>query len=525
MRVLVADPIAQDGVRLLKDGGVDVDVKTGQKPDALKAIIGEYDALIVRSETQVTADLLAAGKKLQIVARAGVGVDNIDVEAATRCGILVANAPTANTVAAAEHSMALMLSLARHIPRAHQSMKAGRWARSEFMGTEMRGKTLGIIGLGKVGSEVARRARSFEMRVIAFDPFIARDHAQRLGAEVVTMDELLAQSDFVSVHVPLNKGNDKLIGKTELAKMKPTACIINAARGGIVEEQALYEAVEAGKLAGAAVDVFTTEPVKDSPLLKSEKIVVTPHLGASTREAQANVATEVAQQVLDVFHNKPARYAVNAPVVLPEALAILSPFVDVGHTVGKLATQLGEGQFSSVSIVYAGDIAKYDTLFLKAAVVGGLLAPISEERVNVVNVNMVVGQRGMKIVERKEDAAETYRNLLTVELTTSAGTTVVSGTSVIGHSHIVRINDYWMDVTVANGYMLLVENQDRPGMIGAVGQIAGENDVNISFMEVGRLAKRGHALMALGLDEPMPEGALEKIRAIPGIIGARLVSV
>ena len=294
----------------------------------------------------------------------------------------------------------------------------------------------------------------------------------------------------------------------------------------MVNEEALYEAVEAGTIAGAGIDVFTKEPAKDHILSKSDKIIVTPHLGASTAEAQTNVSIESAEQIIEVMNGRPARYAVNAPMVLPEALAVLTPFVDVGMVVGKLATQLAEGQFSSINIVYSGDIAQYDTLFLKAAVVGGLLAPVSEERVNVVNVNMVTAQRGMKITERKDEASPTYRNLLKVEVTTSAGTTTVAGTSVAGRTHIAQINDYPLDVTTGEGgFMLLIENQDRPGMIGAVGTLAGQYDVNISFMEVGRMSPRGRAMMAVGTDERMPDEALAKIRTLPGILSARIVRV
>ena len=526
MRVLVADPVAEEGILMLRQAGIDVTVRTGMKKEELLSVIPAFDGLVVRSETQVTEDVLAAGKNLQIVVWAGVGVDNIDTEAATKLGVLVANAPTANTIAAAEHTMALMLSLARHVPKAHASMKAGEWARSKFMGIELRGKVLGVIGLGKVGSEVVRRSKSFEMRVLGYDPFVSKEYAARLGVELATMDEILTQSDFLTVHVPLTADTSTLIGKAELAKMKPTARLLNVARGGIIDEQALYEAVEAGKVAGAAVDVFTKEPAKDNILTKSDKIILTPHLGASTTEAQTNVSIESAQQIIDVMNGKPARYAVNAPAAMPEALAVLTPFMDVGQVIGKLATQLAEGQFSSITIICAGDIAQYDTIFLKAALVGGLLAPVSEERVNVVNVNMVTAQRGMSVTERKDPASPTYRNLLTVEVTTSAGTTMVAGTSVSGRTHITQINDYPLDVTAGDGgYMLLIENQDRPGMIGAVGTLAGQHDVNISFMEVGRISPRGRAMMAVGTDERMPEEALAKIRKLPGIISARSVRV
>ncbi len=523
MRVLVADPIADEGIRLLREAGHQVDVKTGQAPAALQAAIADYDALVVRSETQVTEAILGAGKRLQVVGRAGVGIDNIDVNAATRHGILVINAPTANIIAAAEHTLALLLSMARHVPQAHHKLRAGYWGRKEFTGTQLRGKTLGIIGLGKVGTEVAKRARAFEMRILANDPFVSEERAKSMGIELADKDTVLSQSDFISVHVPMNSVTKGLIGKEELTKVKPGVRFLNTARGGVIDEQALYDAVQSGRVAGAAIDVFSEEPAKDSILFKSDKIIVTPHLGASTNEAQELVAIELAEQLLEVFKGRPAKYAVNAPVVVPEALAILAPFVDVGMLLGRIATQIAQGQVNSITIRYEGEIAKHDSLFLKAAIVGGLLSPVSEERVNAVNVNHIVGQRGMKVNEEKGSESGAYRNLLAVELHTSQGKTTVAGTSAFGHTHIVQVNDYRMDVRISNGYMLFIENQDRPGMIGAIGTIAGKADVNISFMEVGRLSSRGRAIMAIGLDEPMPDAALKQILAIPGILSARLV--
>jgi D-3-phosphoglycerate dehydrogenase len=524
VRVLVADPVAREGVLLLKGGGAQVDVKTGLKPEALRAIIGEYDALVVRSQTQVTASLLEAGKRLQVVGRAGVGVDNIDVEAATRQGVLVVNAPTSNIIAAAEHSFALMLALARHISQANVALKAGRWGRSEFVGTELREKVLGIFGLGKVGGAVARRAKAFEMRVIAFDPFISEEYAKRLGVELVPKEQLLREADFISIHVPMTAGTKHLIGKEELALVKPAVRIINAARGGVIDEEALANAVAEGRVAGAAIDTFVVEPATDSPLLRSDRIIVTPHLGASTQEAQIKVSTEVAEQVLEVLHGRPARYAVNAPMVLPEALTVLAPFVDVGRRIGAMATQLAQGQLQSITIRYSGEIAQHDTLYLKAAVIGGLLAPISDDlRVNVVNANLIAEQRGMRITEQKEEASDNYRNMLTVEIVTSAGQTRVSGTSFFGTCHITQVDGYPMDLRAGEGYLLLIENEDRPGMIGAVGTICGKADVNISFMEVGRLERRGRAIMALGLDEPLPDSALQAILKLPGILRVRQV--
>ena len=342
MRVLVAEAVSEAGVDLLRQAGLEVDVAMGLAPKDLGARIADYDALVVRSETKVTAALLEQSKRLQVAGRAGIGVDNIDVDAATRRGVLVVNSPASNVIAAAEHTMALMLSLARNVPQADQSLREGRWARSEYVGVQLRGKTLAIIGLGKVGSEVARRAKSFEMRVIGYDPFVSEEHARRIEVEIVSMEDLLAGADFITIHVPLTTVTKALLGPEELAKTKQGVRIVNAARGGIVDEQALFEGVTSGRIGGAAVDTFLVEPANDTPLLKSDRIIVTPHLGASTFEAQEQVSLDVAEQLIDVLAGRPAKYAVNAPFVKPEALPILAPYADVAHTVGRIATQLSE---------------------------------------------------------------------------------------------------------------------------------------------------------------------------------------
>jgi D-3-phosphoglycerate dehydrogenase len=525
MKVLAADAIDPQGIKFLQEHGIDVHVNAGLSAPELEALIPEYEALVVRSQTKVTQAVLEAGKRLQVVGRAGVGVDNIDVETATRCGILVVNAPTANIVAAAEHTWALLLAMARHVPQAHRSLKDGEWSRAKFTGTQLRGKALGIIGMGKVGSLVAKRAQAFDMRVLANDPFVSAQHAESLDVELVSKEELLAQADFLTIHVPMTASTKKLLGDDELKKVKPGMRIINAARGGIIDEQALYEAVEDGRVAGAAVDVFSEEPAHNSPLLKSDRIIVTPHLGASTVEAQTEVSIEVAEQVLSVLRGLPAQHAVNAPMVLPEAQVLLGPFVDLGTLIAKVATQLAEGQLQSVVVTYSGEIAQHDTQFLRASVIRGLLEPISDERVNVLNADLIASQRGMKIDEVLEETPETYRNLLTVQLTTASGTTTVAGTAVFGQSHIVQVDDYRLDITAGDGSMLLIENQDHPGVIGIVGTITGKADVNISFMEVGRLERRGRAIMAVGTDEPMGEAAIASLLEVPGILTVRQVSV
>ncbi|MBM3183065.1 MAG: phosphoglycerate dehydrogenase [Chloroflexi bacterium] len=524
MKVLVADPLAEEGVEVLKRQA-EVDVKLKLKPEELKSIIGDYDALIVRSETKATADIIEAGKKLQVIARAGVGLDNIDVEAATRKGIVVVNAPTGNTIAAAEHAIALMMALARHVPQANARLKSGVWQRSEYMGTELRGKTLGMVGLGNVGSAVARRAQAFEMRLIGYDPFVSSEYARNLGVELVPMDKLIKESDFITLHLPLTSETKDIIGAKELSKMKPTVRLINCTRGGLVNEEALYKAVETGKIAGAAVDVFATEPVTDSVLFKCDRIIVTPHLGASTAEAQTSVALEVVEQVLAVLKGQPARYAVNAPQIPAELLAVLAPFMQVASTLGSLARQLMEGQIKSIQIEYSGEIANYDTSAVKASVIGGLLEGISEERINVVNAAVIANRRGIKIAEKKEAVCENYASLITLKVTTDVASLVVAGTVLRGETHIVRVNNFWPDIIPTGGYFLFCDHRDRPGLIGAVGNITGKADINISSMQLARLQPRGPALMILALDEALPEAQLQETLALQDVHTAKLVKL
>ncbi|MBI4283276.1 MAG: phosphoglycerate dehydrogenase [Chloroflexi bacterium] len=522
MKVLVADSIGEEGIGILRSSA-EVDIRTGLKPEELISIIGNYEALVVRSQTKVTAAVIAAGNKLQVIGRAGVGVDNIDVDEATRRGIPVVNAPTGNTTAAAEHTVALMLALARHIPQANAVLKSGVWRRDDFMGTEVRNKTLGIIGLGNVGSEVARRARGLEMRLLAYDPFISADYARNLQVELVPLTELLKESDFITLHVPLTASTKELIGAKELALVKPTVRFVNTARGGLINEAALVKAVKGKKVAGAAIDVFATEPLTDSILFAEGNIIVTPHLGASTTEAQALVARDVAEQVVAIFKGQPARYAVNAPFISPETLAALAPFVKAVDAASKLVRQLVEGQMSSIQIKYDGEITNYDTNALKATVVGGLLEGVSEERVNLVNANIVASRRGLTVVEQKEATCENYASLITLAVTTSTGVTTVAATVMRGETHIVRVNDYWIDIVPSGGYFLFSDHLDRPGLIGAVGKITGDANINISAMYLGRLKARGQALMVLVLDEPLPEEQQQQILALPGVDTVKLV--
>jgi D-3-phosphoglycerate dehydrogenase len=520
MKILVADPIAEEGIQVLRSYA-QVDIKTKLELEQLKAMIGDYDALIVRSQTKVGAEVIESGKKLKVIGRAGVGTDNIDVDAATKNGIVVVNAPTGNIIAAAEHTIALMLALARNVPQANSHLKSGKWRREEFVGTEIRNKTLGIIGLGNVGSEVAKRVQSFEMRVIAHDPFVSKDYAHNLKVDLVSLDQLLREADFITLHVPLTATTEKLIGSKELAKLKPTARIINCARGGLIDEEAMVKAIKAGKIAGAAFDVFDHEPITDSPLFKEDKIIVTPHLGASTIEAQTSVAKDVAAEVLAVLQGQFSRYAVNAPHIAPE----LVPFMRVAATIGNLASQLMEGQMNSTHIKYSGGVSNYDCNPIKTAIVSGLLQQANEERINLVNVGFIAAQRGLKISEEKEATCHNYSNLLTLEVNTNVGITAISGTVRDSETHIVQVNDFWMDIVPTGGYFLFCDHLDRPGLVGTIGNIAGKADINISSMHLSRLQPRGKALMILALDEPLGEEQLQEIRALPGIYSAKAVKI
>ncbi|MFH0941825.1 MAG: phosphoglycerate dehydrogenase [Chloroflexota bacterium] len=521
--VLVTDAISEEGLDILRNCAR-VDVRVGLKPEEIKTVIGDYEALMVRSQTRVTADIIEAGKKLQVIARAGVGIDNVDVEAATRCGVLVVNAPTGNTVSAAEHAVALMLALARNIPQANAVLRAGVWRRNDFMGTELRGKTLGIVGLGNVGSEVAKRAGAFEMRLLGCDPLVSEEYAGKLRVELVDLKQLLQEADFISLHIPMTAQTRGLIGAKELALVKPNVRIINCARGGLIDDGELVKAIREKRVAGAAVDVFEKEPATESILFAEDKIIVTPHLGASTAEAQVLAARDVAEQVVDVFAGQTPRAAVNMPYIPSETLKALAPFMKLASVASKMVYKLAQGQAKTIKITYEGDMAAYDTSAVKAAVLGGLLGEISEERVNLVNANLVAASRGLTVVEEKESTCENYASLLTVAVTTNTGVTAVGGTVMHGEAHIVRVNDYWFDLVPAPGsYFLFSEHKDRPGFVGSVGKITGDADINISSMHLGRLKPRGQALLVLVLDEPLPEEQQQQILSLPEVYSVKLV--
>jgi D-3-phosphoglycerate dehydrogenase len=518
-KILVADPLAEDGLERLRRAG-EVTVVSKLAEEELIRRIPDFDALVVRSETRVTAPVIEAGSKLRVVGRAGVGVDNIDVPAATRRGILVVNAPRGNIIAAAEHTIALLFALARWVPQADASVKHGEWARAKFIGTEVRGKTLGVIGLGNVGSEVAKRAHGLEMEVVAFDPVVSVERAELFNVGLVTLGELLERADFVTVHVPLVDANRNLIGAAELARMKPTARLINTARGGIVDEAALQAALTSGRLAAAAADVFETEPPGDNPLLALPNFVATPHIAASTLEAQVSVAFDVAEEVAAVLAGDLPRFAVNAPALPPEELAYLRPFADLTERLAALHAQLFGGRVSDIELDYEGELAEHEVSLLTAAAIKGVVQPFTEERINAVNARLIASNRGIRLVERRSRSRGSYASQVTVRILEHE----IAGTVLMGEMRAVRIDSFRVDL-VPDGRFLISRHEDRPGVVGSVGSILGEHDVNIASMQVGRDAPRGNAMMILAVDDRVAPELLDRLRDVAGMSDLRYVEL
>lgn len=511
-RILVTEKIGEEGIAQLR-AVADVDIRLDLTPETLKAALSDYDALVVRSQTKVTDEVLGAGTKLRVVGRAGTGVDNIDLNAATRRGILVVNAPAANSVAAAELAIGLLFALARQIPQAHASLTGGRWERGKFMGVELRGKTLGLLGLGRIGAEVARRTRALEMRVLAYDPFIAQERAAQLGVEPVTLEELLRESDVISIHVPLLDATRNIVNAERLGQMRRGAWLINCSRGGIVDEAALLDALQSGQVGAAALDVWAKEPPLGSPLLDHPNVVALPHLGASTEEAQTLASADVAEGVVDALAGRTPRYAVNAPFVTPEAWTVVAPYLELGKILAKLSKQLLDEPARSFEITYAGDLAEHTTEPIRLAVLAGLLEGTSETRVTPVNAALIARERGITLNERHQPDAEHYAALLELRVTSADGTShVFGGTAMHNEPHIVRVDGYRLDL-VPSQAMLFTFHRDRPGLIGSVGTLLGESDVNISSMHVGRQAPRGEAMMVLTVDEPVPQHLIAQIEA------------
>ncbi len=532
-RVLVSDPISEVGLAPLRaEAGIEVDVRTGLTAEQLKSVIGGYDALLVRSETKVTADVLSAAHRLQIIGRAGVGVDNIDVKSATEHGVVVVNSPDGNTLAAAELTVGLILALMRNIPAANATMLAGKWDRKKFTGSELSGKTVGIVGLGRIGYAVAQRLRGFQVKLIAYNPFVPEETTRQLGVEPISLDDLLRQSDIITVHTPLSPETRGLIGPKQFEIIKPGVRIVNVARGGIIDEQALADCVRDGRVAGFAFDVFTTEPpAPDNPLLGIEKSVITPHLGASTHEAQIKVAVDVAEQVVDVLAGRPARSAVNLPQMDADDLQKLAPYITLASRIGSLQSQLAHNTDGSdkkpvtaVEVVFSGEFSGLPTGPITRAVLKGLLTPLAEGSVNLVNAPYLAEMRGIKVVEQRREATPDHTCLLSVRAHLADGERTICGTVYNDVAHIVHIDGYHVDI-VPSGNMVITQHTDRPGIIGKVGNLLGDNGINIAGMHVGREATGGRAIMVLMIDEEVPADLMEQIRRIPGMERARMVSL
>ncbi len=526
MKILISDSLSEEGIRILKEvKEFEVDVKTKLPPEELKVLIKDYDVLIVRSGTKVTKEIIENARQLKIIGRAGVGLDNVDLESATKRGIIVMNTPGGNTISTAEHTLSLLLSLSRNIPQADASTKRGEWERNRFMGVEIYQKTLGIIGLGRIGSEVCKRAISFGMKIIAYDPFLPVDKAKELGAELVELDELYKIADYITVHTPLTEATKYIINEDAFKKMKKGVRIINCARGGIVDEQALAEAVDKGIVAGAALDVYENEPPKDSPLLKFKNVVLTPHLGASTEEAQVNVAIDIAESVRDALLNRGIRNAINVPCVEPELCKLIEPYIQLAERMGCMISQIGDGHIKAVGIKYSGDIANLATPSVTVALVKGMLTPVLQETVNYVNALIIAKERGIVVNESKSTELEDYTSLITVEAVTDKGRRSITGTLFTKKDpRIVKIDQFHVDA-VPEGYMIVAHNKDVPGIIGQVGSILGRNNINIATMTFGRETPGGKAISVLNVDSPVPEAVLEEIRRAKNILDVRLIKL
>lgn len=524
IRVLVADKLSEEGIKLLKaEPQLAVDIKTGLSPQDLAAIVGPYHGLVVRSATKVTAEVIAAAKNLRVIGRAGVGLDNVDAAAATQRGIIVMNVPAGNTISTAEHTVTMMLALARRIPQASASLHGGAWERSKFVGTEVFGKTLGIVGLGKIGTEVAKRAQAFGMEVLAYDPFLSTERAQQLEIQLADLPTIYKQADFITVHVPLTDETRGMIGAKEMAQMKKGVRLINCARGGIIHEQALADAITAGQVAGAAIDVFEQEPPpKDHPLITLEQVVCVPHLGASTEEAQFNVAVEVVKQVADALLGRGIRNAVNMPSLDAQTMKALQPYITLGERIGSLAAQL-TGKIDEVRVTYVGELTGHDTSAVTMAVLKGLLTPIVGENVNYVNASLIAAERGVKLVEAKASKMDEYANLLSVEVRGDGKTLAIAGTlSARREPRIVKIDRYAVEVA-PEGCLLIIRNQDKPGIIGGLGTLLGKANINIAGMSNGREAPGGQAVTIFNIDGPVPAEVLAQVKKLPHVVDAKLI--
>ncbi len=527
-KILISDKLSDAGLAILKAApGLEVEMKAGLKPDELKAIIGEYDGLVIRSGTKVTADLLTAATKLKIIGRAGIGVDNVDTVAASKKGIIVENTPGGNVVTTAEHAIAMMFAVARKIPQATGSMKDKKWEKTKFVGAELYNKTLGIVGVGNIGKIVADRCLGLKMKVIAYDPFLSKESAAKMGVELVELDDLFARADFISVHTPLNDKTRNLIDKTAFSKMKKGVYIINCARGGIVNEDSLVTAIQEGKVAGAALDVFEQEPINpEHPLLKLDQVVCTPHLGASTDEAQENVSVEVAEQMVEYFVNGVVKNAVNFPSISKELASILQPYLSIAEKLGKVQGQLAEENPEEILIEYSGELSNLPVASLTVSILKGVLENLlSDVSVNFVNAPFIAKERGIKVTEAKLNEGKDFKNLIEISVKSSKGIQKVSGT-IFGNKHprLVRINDFYLEA-LPEGHVLLIHNSDKPGVIGNIGTLLGKNSINISRMQLGLLTEKNEAIAFYNIDQVIKPEILAEISKLPNIISVKQLSL
>jgi D-3-phosphoglycerate dehydrogenase len=526
MKILVSDSLADEGIEVIKQkSSFEVDVRPQLSPQELVETIPAYDALIVRSRTKVTEEVIKAGVRLKVIGRAGIGLDNIDVQAATKRGVVVLNAPGGNTISTAEHTVSMMLSLARNVPQACASLKQHKWERKRFTGTEVHGKTLGIVGLGRIGGGVARRASALGMKILGYDPIVSAEKARSMNVEPVELDTLIRESDFITFHVPLTEQTRNLITADHFAAMKQGVYIINCARGGIVNEDALYEAVRDGRVAGAALDVFEHEPPFDSPLLALDAVVVTPHLGASTGEAQVNVAREVAEHVVRALKGEPVPSAVNVPPIDPEVYKELKPYLDLAEKLGRFQAQYPSGKVSELVVEVVGDIEEFDVRPLRTAVIKGFLEIFLQENVNYVNAPMLMADRKIGVSERKGKKHRDYTNLITVRALTDAGEGAVAGT-LFGRTipRIVRLNEFTVDIW-PEGVVLICLNEDKPGIIGNLGTLMAKSNINIGAMTLGRTRRGGSAATILNLDSALTADMLEDVKKIQYINDALVVKL
>ncbi len=527
MKVLISDNLSQTGINILEKAGLEVDVNTGLAPEELKKIIGNYDGLVIRSATKVTADLLEAADALKVVGRAGIGLDNVDIPAASQKGIVVMNAPDGNATTAAEHAIAMMMSLSRNIPKACQSMKEGKWEKKKFMGREVTGKTFGVIGIGRIGGIAASRAQGLKMKTIAYDPHMPKEMAEKIGVELVSLEDLAKRSDYISVHVPMTKETKHIVSTDFFENMKAGAMFIDCARGGVCDEDALYKALVEGEIAGAALDVFATEPttLDSCPLLGLENFICTPHLGASTNEAQESVALIIAEQMADYLLRGAVTNAVNVPSVSDDVLAQVGPYLTLGEMLGSLHMQIAQGGVETVRLEYSGELAELNTSPVTVAFLKGLFTPILKDAVNYVNAPIIAKERGIKIVESKSETSDDFVNTMSITVITSEGENVLVGT-VFGRKEprLVRLNSFRLEA-LPSGAMLLVFNNDVPGVIGALGTTLGNSGVNISRMTVGREEESNQNIILLSTDQLVFKELLGKVLELENITNAQVLEL